>query len=82
MGGCGEARDKPSLSRKIITVDQVPEEVLAAAKKALPGVDFSDGWQNIRRDGTLDSYEIRGRNQQGKIREARVSPSGEILETE
>jgi hypothetical protein len=53
-----------------------------AARQALPGVEFADAWKNMDKDSTLHSYEIRGRTKNGKIREVRVSPSGEILEME
>jgi hypothetical protein len=53
------------------------------AKRAIPGVDFNEAWKNLDRLGRLHSYEIRGKNvADGKIREVRVSLTGEILEME
>ncbi len=55
---------------------------MKAAKAKVPGVKFEEAWKNVDREGKLHSYEIRGKNAKGKIREARVAPSGEILELE
>ena len=61
----------------------LPGDVHAAAKKALPQIAFEDAWKNLDREGKLHSYEIRGRAAaDGKIREVRVSPAGAILEME
>ena len=49
----------------------------------MPNVEFKEAWQNLDSQGKLHSYEIRGRQaSDGKIREVRVSPTGEILESE
>lgn len=80
--GCGEVEEKEGFSRKPVTVDALPAPVGDAAKKALPGIKFDDAWQNLDRQGNLLSYEVKGRAANGKIREVRVSPSGEILEME
>ena len=59
----------------------MPEPVREAARKAVPGVKLDEAWKNLDREGKLHSYEIRGRNPaDGKIREVRVSLTGEILE--
>jgi hypothetical protein len=70
------------LSRQTTNIAEVPDNVMDAAKKELPGVEFADAWKNVDKDGKLHSYEIRGRTKNGKTKEARVSPSGEILEVE
>ena len=80
--GCGEMLESGRLSRRPIATQEVPESVMESAKKALPEVQFADAWKNLDKEGKLHSYEIRGRNQNGKIREVRVSPSGDILELE
>jgi hypothetical protein len=36
----------------------------------------------VDKDGKVQSYEVRGRNENGKVREVRVSESGQILEME
>lgn len=82
MAGCGERELSPDTIRKPTTMDKVPELVLKAAKKALPDVTFSDAFENLEKGVTLRSYEIRGKNASGKIREVRVSTTGEIEEME
>jgi hypothetical protein len=83
LGGCGDADLPPGLSKKAIAIDEVPDALRAAAKKAVPGVPFKEAWQNLDPQGKLHSYEIRGKQpSDGKIREVRVSPTGEILESE
>ena len=69
--------------RETTTLAEVPEKVMTEAKRVLPGVTFQDAWKNV--DGpsrTLHSYEIRGRAENGKVREVRVSPAGQMLELE
>ena len=81
--GCGEADLPPGLTKKVIAIDKVPDGPRAAAKKAVPTVDFKEAYENLDSQGKLHSYEIRGRQaSDGKIREVRVSPTGEILESE
>jgi len=81
-GGCGEHEEKDEFARRTITVKEVPASVMEAAGKALPDVDFTEAWKNVEADEALHSYEIRGRNAKGKIREVRVAPDGKILEME
>jgi hypothetical protein len=80
--GCGEAEKEPEFARRATTVAEVPANVMDVAKKELPGVEFTDAWKNVDRDGKFHSYEIRGHTTNGKIREVRVSPEGKVLEKE
>jgi len=81
--GCGDRDQSPELTKQAVKFDQVPALARDAAKKAIPGVDLNEAWKNLDREGKLHSYEIRGKNAgNGKIREVRVSPTGEILEQE
>jgi hypothetical protein len=83
LGGCGEHDEPPGLTKQAVAYDDVPGPVRDAARKAVPGVKLDEAWKNLDREGKLNSYEIRGRNPaDGKIREVRVSLTGEILETE
>ena len=71
------------MTKQAVKFDEVPENVRAAATKAIPGVNLNEAWKNLERGGKLHSYEIRGKNAaDGKTREVRVSLTGEILETE
>jgi hypothetical protein len=74
--GCGERR----VRGRGIPIDEVPETVLKAAKAKLPDVDFDSAW--IEKDGDKDAYEISGHNREAKIRDVKVSASGEILEVD
>jgi len=80
--GCGEREEEEQFARRTITVKEVPASVMDSAGKELPGVDFTEAWKNVEADGALHSYEIRGRNANGKIREVRVAADGKILEIE
>ena len=83
LGGCGDSDLPPGLTKKAVSFDEVPGTVRTAAKKTIPGVEFKEAWQNLDGKGTLHSYEIRGKQaSDGKIREVRVSTTGEILESE
>ena len=79
--GCDPDRP-PGLSKRNAKMEDVPAVVLKAAETKIPGVKFNEVWKNLDREGKLHSYEIRGRNKDGKIREARVAPTGEVLEVE
>src|SRR5262245_41540525 len=61
VAGCGDADLPPGLTKKAVSIDDVPEALRAAAKKAIPRVDFREAWQNLDDQGKLHSYEIRGR---------------------
>jgi hypothetical protein len=82
--GCCHADLPLGLTKKAVAIDKVPDGPRATAKKAIPKVDFKEAWQNLdRQSSKLHFYEIRGRQaSDGKIREVRVSPTGEILESE
>jgi hypothetical protein len=79
--GCEER--EPKLGRTPIALDKAPAELLATAQKQLKDVKIDDVWEN-HVEGTkgIHSYEFRGRNAQGKIREVRVGLDGKILEEE
>lgn len=81
--GCGDPDEPPGITKAAVKFDEVPENVRAAAAKAVPGIPFKEAWKNVEAGGKLHSYEIRGKNPaDGKTREVRVSPAGEVLEME
>jgi hypothetical protein len=81
--GCGEHDEPPGQTKQAVAFDDVPANLREAAAKAVPGVKLDEAWKNLDREGKLHSYEIRGRRpSDGKIREVRVSLTGEILEME
>ncbi len=81
--GCGDHDQMPEITKQAVKFDEVPETVRGAASKAIPDVKLDEAWKNLGSGGKLLSYEIRGKNvANGKIREVRVSLTGEILEIE
>ena len=83
IAGCGGSDVEPGrMARRTLTLDEVPQTAVDAASKALPGITFDEAWGNVDRDGTLNSYEIRGRAANGRIGEVRVTANGEVLEVE
>jgi hypothetical protein len=82
--GCGDSDEPPGLTKQVVAYNDVPELVRDAARKALPAdVKLNEAWKNLDREGKLHSYEIRGQNAaDGKIREVRVSLTGQVLEME
>ncbi len=83
LQGCGDSDQPRGLTKQAIKFDEVPENVRTAARKAIPSVKLDEAWKNFDTKGELHSYQIRGKNaSDGKIREVRVSLSGEILEQE
>lgn len=80
--GCGDREEYRGVSRRVVAVKDLPDVVTKTAKSALPGIDFQDSWSNHGADGKLESYEVRGKASNGKIREVRVSIDGKVLEME
>lgn len=74
--GCSEAvrRDEP------MKISDVPEEILKVAQEKLPDIKFDQAWKTKFKG--QDAYELRGKNDRGKVREVEVSLSGEVLEVE
>ena len=59
-----------------VPLDQVPPPAIKAAEQALPGVKFENAWK----DG--DAYEIRGKAKGGKVRDAKITAEGKVLEVD
>jgi hypothetical protein len=75
--GCGDdEREKPV----VVPIDQVPPQLMDVARNKLPGLNFDRAYR-IKVNGK-DAYEIRGKDNRGKIREVEVSASGELIEVE
>jgi hypothetical protein len=74
--GCGDEVQP----METVPLDQLPAGSLEAATKAVPGVKF-DQARKAKFNGQ-DAFEIRGKDQRGKIREVEVSTEGKILEIE
>ena len=76
LAGCGPTRERD----EVVPIDKLPPAALKAAREKLPGVRFDGAWKE--RGAAQPAYEIRGRNQEGKVRDVKVTASGEILEVD
>src|SRR4051812_5426771 len=80
--GC-ENEPPPGTARQSVEISALPTVVSRAAAKELPNVKFEDAWKNVDRETkALHSYEVRGRDKNGKVREVKVSTTGEVLDSE
>ena len=59
----------------VVPLNQLPPDILKAAKKKSPGVNFDTAWKLPTGD-----YEVSGTTKQGKIRNFRVTPAGEVFQ--
>lgn len=71
-GGCSAAAKD-----ELVPLDSVPASVMDIAKEKLPDVTFDQALK--RSDG---SFEIRGKDKKGKVRDIDLKANGEILEIE
>ena len=71
--GCGEGTP----SGENVALDQVPEPVMKVAKDKLPNVKFEQAWKTPG-----GNYEVRGKGQNGKVRDIQVKPNGEVVEVD
>ncbi len=75
--GCGEGREH---DETVVPIDQLPPAVLKAAQEKLPGVSFDSAWKE-EEEGQV-AYEVRGKAKDGKIRDAKGTPEGKVLEVD
>ena len=73
IAGCGS----PSVKDESVSLDQVPSNLQKVANEKLPNVKFERATK--RADG---SYEIRGKDKAGKVRDIDLSGNGDVLEIE
>ncbi len=74
--GCGESHE----TDEVVPIEQLPPAALKAAQDKLPGVKFDTAWKE-KKDGK-DAYEIRGKTKEGKVRDAKVTADGTVLEVD
>ncbi len=72
--GCREAIEGKKTPMKM---EEVPPEVLKAAKEKLPDVTFTDAFREKSGD-----IELRGKDKKGKVYEIDVSPDGKTAKIE
>ena len=70
--GCGGES-----SGELVPLDKLPQGMVQTAKEKLPDVQFESALK--RNDG---SYEVRGKDKQGKVRDVEFSSTGEVTEVE
>ncbi|HVA48640.1 MAG TPA: hypothetical protein VNH11_19900 [Pirellulales bacterium] len=75
--GCSEA---PGPKDQVVPIDQVPKAAVEAAQKQLPDIKFQTAYK--KKVGEEEVYELRGKNAQGRVREAEVYADGRIYEIE
>jgi hypothetical protein len=71
--GCSE---KPP-QKTPMDMKDVPPQIIKAAKEKLPGVTFDAAYREPN-----GSYELRGKEKSGKVREIDIKPDGTIEEIE
>ena len=74
LPGCTEALEETEM----VAIENVPESVMSVAEEKLPWVKFDTAW--IEKDGEETFYEVRGKTADGKTRDIKVSPQGEVME--
>ncbi|HEY2251239.1 MAG TPA: hypothetical protein VGH74_09270 [Planctomycetaceae bacterium] len=61
----------------VVPIDDVPDAMRETAQEKLPDVKFENAVKF--KDG---SYEVRGKDAKGKVRDVEFSPTGEVTEVE
>ena len=69
--GCGEKLPP----KKALELKEVPADILKVAREKLPGVTFDSAYREPN-----GSYELRGRDRTGKVREIDIRPDGSVEE--
>ena len=76
VAGC----DDTPKSDDLVPINQVPADVMAVARRELPGINFTTAYK-LKVDGA-DAYEVRGKDARGKVREVEISATGKVIEIE
>jgi len=71
MAGC----EQETPSGQNVPLDQVPQKVMDVAKQKLPGITFEQAWTT-----PTGNFEVRGRDENGKVRDIQLKPEGDIVE--
>lgn len=71
LTGCD---DKPP-QKTTMEMKDVPPEIMKVAKEKLPGVTFDAAYKEPN-----GSYELRGKDRTGKVREIDIRPDGTVEE--
>ena len=71
--GCGGGEGE----KTGVKLEDVPPPAMKTAKEKLPGINFHEVY--LKKDGT---YEIRGKDKTGKVREVEVKADGTFVDLE
>ena len=71
LTGCGESK----AGKTPMDLKDVPPEIMKVAKEKLPGVTFDSAWKESN-----GSFEVRGKEKSGKVREIDIKPDGTVEE--
>ena len=77
LAGCGEGKVE---SPEKIALDKVPAKIMDIARKEWPGLEYEQAYLGKFQGET--AYKIRGRDDDGKLREVEISAEGKVLEKE
>jgi uncharacterized membrane protein YkoI len=75
--GCGGKGDEGEGPKTIVKLEDVPAPAMKTAKEKLPGLNFHEAY--LKKDGT---YEVRGKDKNGKVREVEVKADGTFVQIE
>ena len=76
VAGCSKA----AKTTETLSIDKVPENLMAVAKETLPETNWVNAYK-FEKNGEV-VYEIRGKNEKGKIVEVEVNEAGKVVEIE
>lgn len=65
---------------ELLSLEQVPETVMKAAREKLPDVRFDSAWKAMEHGQEV--YEVRGKTSTGKVFEVEVAPDGTVVAVE
>jgi hypothetical protein len=71
--GCGGGEG----AKTPVKLEDVPAPAMKVAQEKLPGINFQEAYR--KKDGT---YEIRGKDKTGKVREVEVKADGTFVALE
>jgi hypothetical protein len=73
LSGCGGGEG----AKIPVKLEDVPAPAMKVAQEKLPGINFHEAYR--KKDGT---YEIRGKEKSGKVREVEVKADGTFVALE
>lgn len=76
--GC--AKNETLSQPELLSVEQVPENVMKAAREKLPDARFDSAWK--AREHGQEVYEVRMKTSAGKVFEVEVTPEGKVIGVE